>query len=379
MRLRAEVLNDLAGVAPEEWDALVGDGCAFFEHAFLSGLEEAGWVGPCTGWNPRYLVLRRGGALVGALPMFRKDDSYGEFVFDWSWAEAAQRAGLPYYPKMLVAAPFSPVSGPRFLLARGEGEETMDALLQLARETCVAEPATGLHLLFVTEPEARFLESRGLAIRHTHQFHWTNDGFDGFEGFLGRFRAKRRNQIRRERRAVREQGVRVRVLTGDEIGPAEMAHAWRFYLSTVEKFYWGRQYLNQAFFEHLGRAWRHRLMLVLAERDGEVVAGALNVCKGEHLYGRYWGCDEEIRNLHFEVCSYAGIEAAIDRGLRVFEAGAGGGGHKFGRGFLPTVTRSAHELYLPGLDAAVRRFLRQEREALAMELDAVEGRVLKTE
>ena len=323
------------------------------------------------------MLAWRGRTLLGALPMFRKDDSYGEFVFDWSWAEAAQRNGLPYYPKLVVAAPFSPVGGPRFLLAPGEGEAVCDALRAAAREAAVAEPATGLHFLYVTEDEAAFLEARGLAIRHTHQFHWQNEGFETFDDFLGRFRSKRRNQIRRERRCVREAGVETTVRVGDAIGPEHMEQAWRFYLSTVEKFYWGRRYLNRAFFEHLGHTFRHRLMLVSAERDGEVLAGAVNVLKGAHLYGRYWGCDAEVRNLHFEVCSYAGIEACIERGVGVFEAGAGGGGHKFGRGFLPVVTRSAHELYLPGLDDAVRRFLAHEREALAAELDSVQGRMLK--
>ncbi len=364
-------------MAPEAWDALVGDGCAFFEHAFLKGLERTGCVGPESGWHPRYVLAWRGRELVGALPLYRKDDSYGEFIFDWSWAEAAQRAGLPYYPKMVVAAPFSPVGGDRFLLASGEGEDTMDALLQGAREAAVAEPATGVHFLYASASEAAFLEARGFAIRRTHQFHWRNEGYDTFDDFLARFRSKRRNQIRRERRVVAEAGVSLRVLTGDEIGPAEVDHAWRLYLSTVMKFYWGRQYLNRAFFDHLGEHFRDRLMLVLAERDGQVLAGAVNVLKGDRLYGRYWGCNEDVRNLHFEVCSYAGIEAAIDRGVQVFEAGAGGGGHKFGRGFLPTTTYSAHELYLPALDDAVRRFLAHERQVLAAELESVQDRMLK--
>ena len=387
MSLTIEIRGSLDEVAPEAWSALVGDGCPFFEHAFLHGLELTGCVGPDTGWRPRYALVRRGRELVGALPLYRKDDSYGEFVFDWGWAEAAQRAGLPYYPKLVVAAPFSPVGGRRFLLAPGEGEPVMEALLHGAREAARQEPATGVHWLLVTPDEADFLEARGLAIRHTHQFHWHDQGYSCFDDFLGRFRSKRRNQIRRERRVVREQGVQIRVLDADRIGPAEIEHAWRFYLSTVRKFYWGRTYLNRAFFEHLGQHWAGpgkaaRLMLVLACRDEEVVAGALNVRKGDHLYGRYWGCDEgpgveRLRNLHFEVCSYAGIEASIARGIRVFEAGAGGGQHKFGRGFLPTRTYSVHEIYLPGLDDAVRRFLEHEREALASELEAVAGQVLK--
>ena len=375
--MRIEIRDSLADVLPDAWDALVGDGCAFFEHAFLYGLERTGCLGPASGWLPRYALAWRGSELVGALPLYRKDNSYGEFIFDWAWADAAHRNGLPYYPKMVVAAPFSPVGGRRFLLAPGEGEATMEVLLHGAREAAVNEPATGVHWLYVHPDEAAFLEGHGLAIRHTHQFHWRNDGYTTFDDFLGRFRSKRRNQIRRERRCVDSAGVRVEVLVGDDIAPHHIDHAWRFYLSTVEKFSWGRQYLNRAFFDHLGTHFRHRLMLVFASRDGDVVAGAVNVLKGTHLYGRYWGCDLDVRNLHFEVCSYAGVEACIDRGVEVFEAGAGGGGHKFGRGFLPTVTHSAHELFLPGLDDAVRRFLEHEREALAGDLARVDDRVLK--
>ncbi len=375
--MRIEIQDRLDTIQPEAWDALVGDGCPFFEYAFLRGLELTGCVGPESGWHPRYVLAWRGTELVGALPMFRKDNSYGEFIFDWAWADAAQRNGMPYYPKMVVAAPFSPVGGRRFLLAPGEGDEARVVLLYGAREAAVNEPSTGIHWLYIHEDEAAFLESHGLAIRHTHQFHWRNEGYARFDDFLARFRSKRRNQIRRERRSIGAADVRVEVICGSDLTDAHIDHAWRFYLSTVDKFMWGRKYLNQAFFEHLGDHFRHRLMLVLASRGDEVLAGAVNVLKGDRVYGRYWGCSREVRNLHFEVCSYAGIEACIERGVKVFEAGAGGGGHKFGRGFLPTVTYSAHELFLPGLDDAVRGFLEQERESLARQLESVGDRVLK--
>ena len=379
MGLRVEIRRSLAEVPAAAWDAVVGEGCPFFEHAFLWGLERTGCTGEGPGWGARHVLVWRGADLVGALALYKKTDSYGEFIFDWAWADAAQRAGLPYYPKMVCAAPFSPVNGPRFLVARGEGDEVREALLQGAREAAVAEPATGLHFLYITPDEARFLEDAGLAIRHTHQFQWTNQGYAHFDDFLQRFRSKRRNQIRRERRAVLDAGVRIRVVEGEDIGPAEMEHAWRFYLATVEKFLWGRQYLNRAFFAHLQAHFRARLMLVLAEQDGQVVAGALNVRKGPVLYGRYWGCESEVRHLHFEVCSYAGIEAAIERGVQRFEPGAGGGSHKWGRGFLPTLTLSAHEIFVPPLDDAVRRFLAEERRAVQAELEQVADRVLKPE
>ncbi len=377
--MKLEIRDRLEGVDAEAWDALVGDGCPFFEHAFLLGLERTGCVGPGTGWDPRYVLLREGEGLLGALALYRKEDSYGEFIFDWSWAQAAAEAGLPYYPKMTAAAPFSPVGGPRFLVhPQADKKLVWEALLQGARRATMDEPATGLHMLFVAAEEAAFLEAQGLAIRHTHQFHWKNEGYRSFDDFLARFRSKRRNQIRRERRSVQEAGVEIRIIEGE--AAAERADdMWGFYRSTVDKFYWGRRYLNRAFFDHLAEHFHDNLLLVIAERDGEVLAGTVNVRKGERLYGRYWGCSTEVRNLHFEVCSYAGIEACIDRGIRHFEAGAGGGGHKFGRGFLPVTTYSAHEIYLPPLDEAVRRALRNERAHLAQDLARAQGKVLKPE
>lgn len=377
--LTVETKTSLRAVDPAAWDAVVGAGCPFFEHAFLWGLERTDCVGDETAWQPRYLLARRGERLVGAMALYLKLDSYGEFIFDWAWAEAAERMGLPYYPKLVAAAPFSPVGGPRFLVADDAPDPAAvrRALLHAARRVARRTPASGLHLLFLEADEAAFAEAAGMAIRHTHQFHWTNPGYQTFDDFLARFRSKRRNQIRRERRALRAAGVTIRVVEGEAITPADMAHAWQFYRSTVDKFMWGRRYLNRRFFDWLGAHWRHRLMLVIAEQHGEVVGGAVNVRKGDRLYGRYWGCMAPIRNLHFEVCSYAGIEAAIERGITRFEAGAGGGGHKYGRGFLPTITRSAHELYLPVLDTAVRAFLDQERQGLAAELARIEGTLLK--
>ncbi|MCA9545695.1 MAG: GNAT family N-acetyltransferase, partial [Myxococcales bacterium] len=314
--LTVEIHPHLRGVDPGEWDAVVADGCPFFEHAFLAGLEQTQCVGPNTGWAPQYVLARRGGRLVGFLPLYLKADSYGEFIFDWAWADAAHRAGLPYYPKLVAAAPFSPVGGARFVLAPGEPPETRQALLDGARHLAERLGVSGLHLLFVDEAEAAFLTDAGLAIRHTHQFQWVNAGYRTFDDFLARFRSKRRNQIRRERRDLREAGVSIRVVEGEQITDAELAHAWRFYRSTVDKFFYGKRYLNRRFFQHLGKHFRKRILLVLAERDGEVIAGAFNVRKGDTLYGRYWGADEGVRNLHFEVCSYAGIEACIERGIQ---------------------------------------------------------------
>jgi predicted N-acyltransferase len=376
--IEVSTIPSLAVIAPDAWDALVGpEGCPFLEHSFLFGLETAGCVGPGTGWQTRHVVVREDDKLVAAMPLYRKDDSYGEFIFDWGWADAAHRAGLPYYPKMVAAAPFSPVAGPRMLSGAAPVERYGVALIEGARKAAEAEPATGIHLLFVSEAEEGLLEAQGMAVRHTHQFHWSNGGYESFEAFLGRFKSKRRAQIRRERREVRAAGVTVRFVQGDALGEEHLDLAWRLYCSTVDKYMQGNRYLNHAFFEHLLSDLSHRVVLALAEKEGRVIAGTVNLQKGDVFYGRYWGCFEEVPFLHFELCCYAPIERAIQLGLQRVEAGAGGG-HKFMRGFLPVTTRSAHEIYLAGLDGAVRRFVAHEREGLARELSAVEGRVLRT-
>jgi len=377
--MHVDRLTTIHSVPAEEWDALVGPGCAFLEHAFLSAMEDSGCVGPDTGWTPAYRVAREApqGRAVGAVVAWVKDHSMGEFIFDHAWADAARRAGLAYYPKLLVAAPFSPVGGERFLThSAPDPDAARDALLADLRAQVRSDGLSGLHCLFTTREEARVLEGHGLAQRHTVQFHWTNAGYADFDAFLARFDSKRRNQIKRERRRVREAGVTVRVLEGDAIRPEHAALAWDLYVRTVDKFAWGRRYLNPRLFELLVERWAHRLFFVVAERDGEVVGGTVNVRKGDALYGRYWGAREDIPDLHFEVCSYAAIEACISRGLRIFEAGAGGGEHKWGRGFLPAVTYSAHALEHSGLDRAVRTFLRDERRAVAADLSSADGRVL---
>jgi predicted N-acyltransferase len=318
----------------------------------------------------------RGSELIGALPLYRKSHSYGEFIFDWSWANAAHHSGVRYYPKLVCAAPFSPVGGARFLLSDSADPGLPRRLLETARSLAQADDCTGLHLLFLEEDEAALCDEAGFAVRHTYQFHWTNEGYQDFECFLARFRSKRRHQIRRERRLVREAGVSIRVVEGDAITPGDMALAWRFYLSTIDKLAYGRRYLTPAFFDYLYASQRARLVLIFAECRGETIAGTVNLQKDGVLYGRYWGCAREVPFVHFEVCCYAGVELAIERGWRRFEAGAGGH-HKFGRGFLPVVIRSAHELYIEGLDEAVRDAIAAERAQLGAELGRLEGCLFK--
>ncbi|MSP73883.1 MAG: GNAT family N-acetyltransferase [Myxococcales bacterium] len=376
--LDVHVHDSINQLQRETWDALAHDASPFFEHGFLSAMEDSLCVAESTGWAPRYLVAYEGGSPRGALVMFRKLNSHGEFIFDFAWADASHRAGLRYYPKHIVASPFSPVGGPRFLILPDVDPAPLRAaLITAAMRLSRAEGGSGLHFLFVTPDEATALEAHGFASRHTLQFQWRNRGYRSFDHFLESFDSKARNQIRRERRRVSEVGINVTVHEALATRDTSAQDLHRLYVSTVDKFAYGQRYLNERFFELLGERCRERLVLVLARRGDELIGGTINLAKNGALYGRYWGCFEEVPNLHFEVASYAGIEACIERGFERFEAGAGGGEHKFGRGFLPIRVYSAHLLAHPGLHAAVSHFLEAERHQTDEALMATEGLVLK--
>lgn len=360
-----ELLEGIAGIAREEWNALVGGQSPFLEWDWLATLEQAGTLGGDTGWEPRPLVVREEGRLVAACPLYLKQHGEGEFVFDGSWAEAAHRAGIAYYPKLLVGVPFTPVAGARFLVA--EGRDRAQGVRELAgalREICFQSEFSGVHVNFCGSDEIAPLEQSGYLLRLGLQYHWSNAGYQSFEDYLAAFRSKRRNQIRRERRALAEQGVEIQVLVGDEIGEELFDSIYRCYRSTVEQHVWGRQYLNRAFFELLAERFRHRLCFVVARQGGELVAGTANVVKDGALYGRYWGALRNLRHLHFNVCYYAAIEWAIAHGIERFEPGAGGD-YKYLRGFQARPTYSMHFLAEPRLAAAVARFLDEERAQAA--------------
>jgi len=360
-----ELLAGIAGVPRGEWDALVGGESPFLEWDWLASLEQAGTLGGDTGWEPRPLVVREAGRLVAACPLYVKQHSEGEFVFDGAWAEAASRAGIDYYPKLLVGVPFTPVTGGRFLVADGRDRaHGVRALAGALRELCLENDFSGVHVNFCREGEIEPLERSGFLLRLGLQYHWRNAGYQSFEDYLGAFRSKRRNQIRRERRALAEQGVEIQVLAGDEIGDELFDPIYRFYHSTVEQHVWGRQYLNRAFFELLAQRFRHRLCFVVARQGGVLIAGTANILKDGALYGRYWGALRNLRHLHFNVCYYAAIEWAIAHGIARFEPGAGGD-YKYLRGFEARPTYSMHFLAEPRLAAAVARFLDQERAQAA--------------
>ena len=356
-----ELVRGVAELPQEEWDALVGDGSPFLEWSWLASLEDAGALDHDSGWAPRPLVSRENGRLVAACPLYVKANSEGEFVFDWGWADAAQRAGIDYYPKLLVGIPFTPVTGTRFLVAPDrERALWIGHMGQALRQIALQNDLSGVHVNFCLEPEIEPLVQNGYELRVGVQYHWHNRGYRDFEDYLGAFRSKRRNQVRRERRAVEAQGVTIRSYQGDEIPDALFGAMFRFYLSTIDKKFYGRQYLTSAFFQHLRERFRERLCFIVAQRGGEPIAGTFNVQKGDALYGRYWGTDRELRYLHFEVCYYAAIEHCIERGISRFEPGAGGD-YKQLRGFDATPTYSLHFLADERLRAAVNRFLAQER------------------
>jgi predicted N-acyltransferase len=359
---RVELLEGVSELPRDAWNRLVGDESPFLEWDWLASLEDAGAVGPGTGWLARPLVVRDGEQLIAACPLYLKSHSEGEFVFDWSWADAAERAGIRYYPKLLVGVPFTPVAGARFLVAPGEDRDVWIPRLAAAlRQMCLESKLSGVHVNFCREPETQPLADSGFLLRVGFQYHWTNPGHGDFDDYLAGFRSKRRNQIRRERREMQKLGIEIECVSGDDIDDALFEPMFDCYLATIESRYWGRQYLNPRFFSLLAERFRHRLCFVVARSEGQVIAGTTNVVKGDTFYGRYWGALRPQRHLHFNVCYYAAIEHCIRTGLRRFEPGAGGD-YKYLRGFDPHPTYSLHFLAEPRLADAVEQFLESERD-----------------
>ena len=357
---RLRIVESLAGIAASEWNALAApDATAnpFLRHEFLCALIESGCASAHTGWRPQLLLLERGGALAGAMPLFLKSHSYGEYVFDWAWADAYDRHGLDYYPKLLCAVPFTPVTGPR-LLATTDADRA--ALAAAALE--LAHGYSSLHVLFPTEAEARLLKSQGMLLRRAVQFHWTNAGYADFDAFLASLSHAKRKNIRQERRRVREAGVTFRCLRGPEIGTAHWEFFHRCYRTTYAAHH-STPYLTLDFFVRIGATMAENTVLFVAEREGRPLAASLCLADSRRLYGRYWGALERIPLLHFEACYYQPIEHAIANGLQAFEGGAQGE-HKIFRGLLPVETASAHWLAHAGFARAVEDFLERETRGI---------------
>jgi len=362
---QVEVVERIAALDAMDWDRLAGRGSPFVRHAFLSALEDSGAVTARTGWQPHHLALRdHTGRLHGAMPLYLKGHSMGEYVFDHAWADAYARAGGRYYPKLLGAVPFTPATGPRLLAAPEAGsDEIRRALLTAAARVCEDLGLSSLHVNFVPEGEWRLMGAAGYLLRMDTQFHWENAGYEDFEAFLGSLSSRKRKAIRRERREALASGITIEVLSGSAIEEAHWDAFFAFYLDTGQRK-WGRPYLNRAFFSLLGERMGEDVVLVMARRNGRYIAGALNLRGHDTLYGRYWGAVEEHPFLHFELCYYQAIDYAISHGFKAVEAGAQGE-HKLMRGYVPTPTYSAHWIPDPGFRKAVAAYLERERRVVA--------------
>jgi len=362
----------ISSIGASAWRELSGEDCLpFLRYEWLSALEDTGCIDPARGWLAMHVAAYREGELVAVAPAYVKGNSEGEFVFDHSFARYAQgNLRIDYYPKLIVAVPFTPATGPRVLIKAGADSNAIlrgfaAALPQIAERI----GATGCHVLFPEQAQAETFEAAGYLPRHGVQYHWRNAGYRTLDDFLARFSSKRRNQIRREMREMRDRQIDLSVLTGERLRPERVDFIFDFYRSTVEKFFYGKQYLNRAFFEQVCQTMPEHLHVVVASDAGskKPIAGAFNLLGKRALYGRYWGALEERPFMHFNVCFYRGIQECIERGLSLFEPGAGGE-HKLSRGFEPSRTFSAHSFNDRRLTAAVAEFLERERSAVAQHL-----------
>jgi predicted N-acyltransferase len=355
----AKVAPGIGSIDAARWDALTcGD--PFLSHAFLSALEDSGSVGVSTGWSPAPVLVEDDGRLIAAAPAYLKGHSQGEYVFDHGWAEAWQNAGGQYYPKLQVAVPFTPVPGPRLLGTRPQ------QLLTALEAVTVQNGLSSAHVTFIDEAGAAECERRGWLVRHGIQYHWFNRGYASFDAFLDALSSRKRKTIRKERTAARE-GIEIRALRGHEIGSVEREALWTFYQDTGSRK-WGRPYLTREFFELVSERMGDRLLLFLACRGSTPIAAALNFIGPDTLYGRYWGCTEEVRFLHFELSYYRAVEWAIEYGLACVQAGAQGE-HKIARGYEPLITRSAHFIPNHSFRDAVADFVESERAGIANEIE----------
>ncbi|KMW60611.1 hypothetical protein AIOL_000775 [Candidatus Rhodobacter oscarellae] len=376
-RIEINVATSLAEISAEDWDACAcpeaTDGGRpldpFTTHRFLHALEASGSVGPGSGWAPRHLTAVMDGQVIAAAPLYAKGHSQGEFIFDHSWAHAYERAGGQYYPKLQLAVPFTPATGRRLLVRPGLEEMGQSALVQGAVQLAAENELATAHITFCTEEEARAGAAMGLLHRVSDQFHWLNDGYADFDAFLAALSSRKRKNIRKERAQANAFGGRIVELTGDEIEPAHWNAFWHFYQDTGARK-WGTPYLTRRFFDIAQEVLREDILLVLAERDGQFIAGALNFIGRETLYGRYWGCVEDHACLHFELCYYRAIDYAIRHGMARVEAGAQGQ-HKLARGYLPTQCHSLHWIGDPGFRNAVEQYLQAERAAVDEEIEVM--------
>jgi predicted N-acyltransferase len=368
MNIELEIVDSFGKIDAAAWNALT-DGSPILDHALFATLEETGCIGPGTGWQPYPVVAKSEDSLVGAMPLFLKGHSYGEYVFDWAWADVFQRCGISYYPKLLVAIPFTPATGPRLLASR---MEVQALLVQLLAQQMERHALSSAHVLFPDEASARMLAVAGWFERNGVQFRWENEGFSSFDDFLSRLSHDKRKKIRQERKKIAAQDIRCRRLSGHEIRPQDWDFFFRCYHNTYYEHH-STPYLNREFFHLLGERLPDNILLVIAEREGQPVAAAFNLFGGDTLYGRYWGTLQYVPGLHFELCYYQAQEFCMERGLRYFEGGAQGE-HKLARGFRPRITRSFHRIAHPELEIAIRDHVEREAQGVGLYHDELEER-----
>ena len=375
--IEISTLKSLGEISAADWDACACPEAAdggrphdpFTTHRFLKALEDSGSVGPGTGWEPHYLTARRGDEVIAVAPLYAKGHSQGEYIFDHNWAHAYERAGGRYYPKLQIAVPFTPATGRRLLVRPGHEDAGRAALLQGAAQIAADAGLSSVHVTFCTGEEAEAGAAAGMLHRVTEQFHWQNRGYADFDAFLADLSSRKRKTIRKERREANAFGGEIRMLTGDDLRPEHWEAFWTFYQDTGARK-WGRPYLTRAFFDLAQERLRDDILLVMAERGGDWIAGAMNLVGRETLYGRYWGCTEHHPCLHFEACYYRAIDFAIAHGLARVEAGAQGE-HKLARGYLPAEIHSLHWMAEPGFAEAVSRYLEAERRAVEQDIEVL--------
>ncbi len=357
-----KLIESITELNKDEWNNLIGTNNPFLEYEFLKGLEFSKSVGKSSGWVPKFLTYFENNKLIGAIPMYLKFNSYGEYIFDWNWASAYNQTGLQYYPKLTIAIPFTPATGKRILINNDFNfNEIADKLIEHLIKIAKALSVSSIHWLFTEKNDFEYLTSKGFIPRYTHQFHWKNHNYNNFDDFLQKFNSKKRNQIKRERKQA-NQDINIEIFEGQNITSEHWDVMYELYLSTSDRK-WGSPYLKKEFFEYIHENFKEHAVMVLAKKNNEYIAGALNFRKNNHLYGRYWGCFEESQCLHFEVCYYQAIDYCIKNKIELFEAGAQGE-HKLARGFLAEYTYSNHLIIDKRFSVLIEDYVIREKKQL---------------
>jgi hypothetical protein len=357
---RLTVYESISGIDGDLYNEIIDGENPFLEYEFLEAMEKSGCVGPRTAWKPRHIVLYDAERIIGAVTAYIKVDSYGEYIFDWEWARAFENARLRYYPKMVVAIPFTPATGTRISVhPEYPFEDCARIMVDRLKELSAEERCSSIHFLFLTGEECAFLENLGFLTRITHQYHWKNRGYNSFDDFLSDIRSGRKKQIRKERRSLEDEGLEIHIIEKDAVNREHIDAIWEFYTDTHSRK-WGSAYLNREFFDLMFENFRERVVLVMANDGKGWVGGTFNIVKNNRLFGRYWGTTHNYRNLHFECCFYRLIDYSIRNGIDIFEAGAQGE-HKFLRGFAAVPTYSSHLIMHEGASGAIDKYLKRER------------------